>query len=56
MTYLSKCPGGLGVVGEISRQGGNQEDNGRVGSRGCDVRSDRRYTFGGWQWEGWKVT
>lgn len=56
MTYLPKCPGSLGVVAEISRQGGNREDNGRVRSGGCDVRSEKRYTFRGLQWECCKVT
>ena len=56
MIHLSKCPGGLGVVGESSRQGGNQEDNDRGGSGGCDVRSDKRYTFRGLHWGHWTVT
>lgn len=42
MIYLPKYLGSLGVVGQISRQGGNREDNGKVGSRGCDhIRSDK---------------
>lgn len=36
---------GLGVIGEIWRQGGDGEANGRVGSRVSDLGSDKMYIF-----------